>query len=114
MPVVRSGFTDCIAVMVAGRREPVVRIVADSVGAKLRDDSILLEGVAAPDAALVYGTAAHVLDFDDVALSGHPSAVLVPAILAEAADSKADGATMVRAYLAGYEVWAELIRRDAD
>lgn len=114
MPVVRSGFTDCIAVMVAGRREPVVRIVADSVGANLPDDSILLEGVAAPDAALVYGTAAHVLDFDDVALSGHPSAVLVPAILAEAADSKADGATMVRAYLAGYEVWAELIRRDAD
>lgn len=114
MPVVRSGFTDCIAVMVAGRREPVVRIVADSVGVKLRDDNILVEGVAAPEAALVYGTAAHVLDFDDVALSGHPSAVLVPAILAEAADSKADGATMARAYLAGYEVWAELIRRDAD
>lgn len=114
MPVVRAGFTDCVAVMVAGRKEPVARIVAQSVGAKLRDDSILVDGVAAPDAALAYGTAAHVLDYDDVALSGHPSAVLVPAILAEAADSKADGATMARAYIAGYEVWADLISRDAD
>ncbi len=114
LPVVRSGFTDCIAVMVAGRREPVVGIVAQSVGATLRDDTILLQGLAAPDAALVYGTAAHVLDYDDVALSGHPSAVLVPAILAQAADSGADGAAMARAYVAGYEVWAELIARDAD
>ena len=114
IPVVRSGFTDCVAVMVAGRREPVARIVAQSVGAKVRDDNILLDGIAAPEAALVYGAASHALDYDDVALSGHPSAVLVPAILAEAADSGADGATMARAYVAGYEVWAELIRRDAD
>ena len=114
MPVVRAGFTDCVAVMVAGRREEVARIVAKANGAEVRDDCILLNRIAAPEAALVYGTAAHVLDYDDVALSGHPSAVLVPAILAEAADSKADGATMARAYLAGYEVWAELISRDAD
>ncbi len=114
MPVVRSGFTDCVAVMVAGRREEVARIVARQSGAEVRDDRILLNGIAAPEAALVYGTAAHALDYDDVALSGHPSAVLVPAILAEAADSGADGATMARAYVAGYEVWAELIGRDAD
>jgi 2-methylcitrate dehydratase PrpD len=114
MPVVRAGFTDCVAVMVAGRREAVSRIVADSVGAKFPDDGIMLNGVAAPEAALAYGTAAHALDYDDVALSGHPSAVLVPAILAEAAETGADGRTMANAYVAGYEVWAELIRRDAD
>ena len=114
MPIVRTGFTDCVAVMVAGRREEVARIVAKANGAEVRDDCILLNGLAASEAALVYGTAAHALDYDDVALSGHPSAVLVPAILAEAADSGADGATMVRAYVAGYEVWAELIRRDSD
>jgi 2-methylcitrate dehydratase PrpD len=114
MPVVRSGFTDCVAVMVAGRREEVAKIVARANGAEVRDDRILLDGLAAPEAALVYGTAAHALDYDDVALSGHPSAVLVPAILAEAADGAADGATMALAYVAGYEVWAELVRRDSD
>ena len=45
----------------------------------------------APDLALLYGTAAHALDYDDTALIGHPSAVLVPAILAEAQEVGADG-----------------------
>lgn len=114
MPIVRAGFTDCVAVMIAGRGQEVARIVAASVGAQFKDDSVLIDGVAAPQAALVYGTAAHALDYDDVGLSGHPSAVLVPAILAEAAEAGTNGATMTTAYVAGYEVWAELIRRDAD
>jgi 2-methylcitrate dehydratase PrpD len=111
---VRSGFTDCVGVMIAGRDQPMSRIVAESVGAAFRDDHVLLAGVPAPAAALVYGTAAHALDYDDVGLSGHPSAVLVPAILAEAAESGASGESMARAYLAGYEVWGELIARDQD
>jgi 2-methylcitrate dehydratase PrpD len=111
---VRTGFTDCIGVMIAGRDEPVSRIVADSVGASFRHGRVMLDGVPAPAAALAYGTVAHALDYDDVGLSGHPSAVLVPAILAEAAETGASGATMARAYVAGYEVWAELIGRDRD
>jgi 2-methylcitrate dehydratase PrpD len=114
MPVVRAGFTDCVAVMIAGRDEDVARIVGASVGARLGGSGLLLTDLKAPDAALLYGTAAHALDYDDVALSGHPSAVLVPAVLAEAAGSGATGAMMAKAYVAGYEVWAELIRRDAD
>jgi 2-methylcitrate dehydratase PrpD len=114
MPVVRAAFTDCVAVMFAGRNEGVTRIVGTDVGARFGDNGLLLSGLAPQDAALLYGTTAHALDYDDVALSGHPSAVLVPAILAEAADTGADGATMTKAYVAGYEVWAELIRRDAD
>jgi len=47
-----------------------------------------------------------------VALRGHPSAVLVPAILAEAEALGASGAQMAAAYAAGYEVWADLIDRD--
>jgi 2-methylcitrate dehydratase PrpD len=111
---VRTGFTDCVAVMIAGRDEPVSRMVADSVGVSFRKDRVMLDGVPAPAAALAYGTAAHALDYDDVGLSGHPSAVLVPAILAEAAEIGASGETMARAYIAGYEVWAELIGRDKD
>jgi 2-methylcitrate dehydratase PrpD len=114
MPVVRAGFTDCVAVMFAGRSEDVTRLVGGSVGARFGDSGLLLSGVQATDAALLYGVSAHALDYDDVALSGHPSAVLVPAILAEATDNDASGDTMARAYVAGYEVWAELIRRDSD
>ena len=49
------------------------------------DATLYLVGprVPAPEAAWINGTAAHALDYDDVALRGHPSTVLVPAILAE-------------------------------
>jgi len=47
-----------------------------------------------------------------VALRGHPSTVLVPAILAEAEALGSSGADMIVAYVAGYETWAELFRRD--
>ena len=69
---------------------------------------------ASADAALVNGAAGHALDFDDVALGGHPSTVLVPAILAEGERLDASGADALRAYLVGYEVWAELFSREQD
>jgi 2-methylcitrate dehydratase PrpD len=40
--------------------------------------------------------------------------VLGPALLAEGEAIGASGAALMRAYLVGYEVWAELIGRDAD
>ncbi|TMJ22258.1 MAG: MmgE/PrpD family protein, partial [Alphaproteobacteria bacterium] len=63
-------------------------------------------------AALVNGVAAHVLDYDDVTLDGHPSAVLVPAILAQGEVLGSSGSEMLAAYVAGYEVWAELLVRE--
>jgi len=66
----------------------------------------------APEAAWINGTAAHALDYDDVALRGHPSTVLVPAILAEGEALDASGRDMLRAYAAGYEVWGELVGRE--
>jgi 2-methylcitrate dehydratase PrpD len=114
---IRTGFTDCIGVMSAGWH--------DAAPALLRrllppcDDAdwmrfLASSTAAAPDIGQVLGTAAHALDYDDVALNGHPSAVLVPAVLAEARVTQPDGGAMAAAYLAGYEVWAELIARDAD
>ena len=69
---------------------------------------------SAADAAWINGTAAHALDFDDVALRGHPSAVLVPAILAEGQALNAGGERMLAAWVIGYETWAELCGREAD
>jgi 2-methylcitrate dehydratase PrpD len=84
--VAKLGFTDCIAVMIAGSGEPVARLARDVLAAKGGDPEARVvpsgERVAGPDAALINGAACHAFDYDDVALNGHPSAVLVPAILA--------------------------------
>jgi 2-methylcitrate dehydratase PrpD len=68
------------------------------------------ERVSAELAALVNGTAAHALDFDDVswALNGHPTVPLLPAVFAAAEKSGASGADFLRAYVAGFEVEARL------
>jgi 2-methylcitrate dehydratase PrpD len=118
LDAVRTGFTDCIAVMLAGRDEPVARIVLQSLGTRAAagEASLCLgaEFAAAPEAALAHAVAGHALDYDDVALAGHPSVVLVPAILAEAEALDAGGEAAATAYAAGYEVWARLIERDKD
>ena len=116
--IAKTGFADCAAVMIAGAGEPAVGIVARALGGPetgngAESASLLPRGGrrAVENAVLVNGVAAHVLDYDDVALDGHPSAVLVPAVLAQAEATGANGAEMVAAYVAGYEVWAELLAR---
>src|SRR5262245_34544942 len=109
------GFTDCVAVMIPGWSEPVTRAVAHGLGHEIAErpnKPLLGVRAPAPDRALIYAVAAHALDYDDTGLLGHPSAILVSAIIAEANEVGADGKAMVAAYVAGYEVWAELIRRD--
>jgi 2-methylcitrate dehydratase PrpD len=114
----KVGFADCFAVMIAGQQDKtpsiVDRLVASADGAEKA--SVIPSGATrnAEDAALINGVAAHVLDYDDVTLDGHPSAVLVPAILAQAEVSGSTGTEMLLAYVAGYEVWAELLMREPD
>lgn len=117
--IVRTGFTDTVAVMLAGRDEPVTRVAQRWIAARAstpRNARLLLgsQTAAARDAALVNGVAAHALDYDDVGLQGHPSAVLVSALLAEGDRLGSSGAALLAAYVAGHQVWAELIARDAD
>ena len=114
--VIRTGFTDCVGVMIAGSGEPVVQLLVAALKPPPGEATLVFgqHSAAAPEAAWINATAAHALDFDDVALRGHPSAVLVPAILAEAQAVGASGQEMMAAYAAGYETWAELVRRDAD
>jgi len=117
--IAKRGFIDTLATMLAGRDEPVVTIVREFVRERrshASDASVLLgaERASTADAALINCTAAHALDYDDVALGGHPSAVLVPAVLAEGESLGASGAEVLCAYLVGYEVWAELASREPD
>jgi 2-methylcitrate dehydratase PrpD len=68
--------------------------------------------LAAPWAALVNGTAAHALDFDDEFLPAltHASAVLAPALLALGEERNSTGASILDAYIVGIELQAALGR----
>ena len=61
-------------------------------------------------AALINGTLAHSLDFDDTHAAGsiHPSAPIVPAALAAAEMVGANGKALIAAIVAGYEVQIRL------
>lgn len=114
--IVGRGFADCVAVTLLGRGEPAVTGLRPMTEGVPGPAHILFtsETTSVEMAALVNGTAAQALDFDDTGLDGHPSALLVPTLLAVAEQTGADGQAMVAAYVAGYEVWAELARREMD
>jgi 2-methylcitrate dehydratase PrpD len=114
--VARTGFIDTIATMIAGSRDEAPQLLKQALAPPPGKATLYFTGetAPAPEAAWINGTAAHALDYDDVAVRGHPSTVLVPAILAEAEELGASGREMIAAYVAGYEVWAELSWRDPD
>ena len=114
--VAREATLDCIGVTLAGATEPAGKIGADwaraSAGAGV--STVWGHGFkTSPDhAALVNGTAAHALDYDDVTwgLVGHPSVSLVPATLALGELIGASGKDVLLAYVIGFEVMAKIGR----
>jgi 2-methylcitrate dehydratase PrpD len=105
----RRAFIDTIAVAIPGAAEPVTQRVFDTVRhwGKGPSTAILQSArLPAPWAALVNGTAAHALDFDDNfdPAKAHASAVLVPAILALAEQEGASGRACLDAYIAGLQI----------
>lgn len=88
--------------MFAGRDEPVVEILREFVISSPRGEATILYDkgqTTSPEAALLNATAAHALDYDDVAIDGHPSVVLVLAVLAEGERLRSSGAEMIAAYV---------------
>lgn len=119
LQTVRTGFIDTVAVLRAGAQEPVVQALRRWIEATAPQggtSSVLLGPQRLPsrEAARLNATAGHALDYDDVGLMGHPSVVLVPALLAEGERLRASGLRLMQCYVTGYEVWAELIARDQD
>lgn len=114
-----TGITDAVGLMLAAAHEPVVRAIeagfAGPAPASGRA-SLLLSGRYArvEDAALLNAVAAHAFAMDDVAAGCHPSAILMPALLAQAEAIGASGERMLRAYVVGYEILAELAEREPD
>src|SRR5690606_22603548 len=106
----RDRLIDTVGISIAARdTEPVQAAVALAREWGGNPQATLLgfaDRVPAPTAALVNGTAAHALDFDDTHLPSilHPSASAVPAALAAAEVADVDGRTLLAAVAAGNEI----------
>lgn len=118
VPLLRNAFIDTVACLFSGRSEAVTQaaLALARQRAGVPDARVLLGGerLNAMDAAFVNAVSAHALDYDDMALNGHPSVVLVPALLACGEAVGVPDEAILRAYLVGYEVWAELVGREPD
>jgi 2-methylcitrate dehydratase PrpD len=111
-----DAITDGVGCALAGSREPLGPMVRAVIAARPADPAgAWLVGTtlaAAPaDAALHNGAAAHALDYDDTnhPAYAHPSAVLVPVLLA-CAPRGVSGPEALAAYVVGLEVFGKLGR----
>lgn len=106
----RNCILDLIGVSLAGAHDPLCeRVAAHATATYAPGASALLgrpERLSPVGAALVNGTAGHVLDFDDTSYTGimHGSAVVFPAALAAVQHAGGDGRRLLEAFIAGSEV----------
>ena len=117
--LVEAAFLDTAGCILSGRDEEVTRHMAAWLEMRVRpsnEASLLFSDrrAGAAAAAALNAVAGHALDFDDVALAGHPSVVLVPALLAEAERSNLAGPHLIQSYVKGYQIWADLLQRLPD
>lgn len=109
-------IVDTLGCMLAGIGDQATQAVRQAFAAEIgaKGAAAVAGGGRAGEAiaALVNGTAAHALDYDDNFRPGitHASAVLVPALLAVAQGRRASGHAFVDAYLVGLEAQAAVGR----
>lgn len=103
-------FLDLIGVALGGANQPLGKILVKTVkdfGGKPQA-TVWGHGLktSVMNAAFVNGAIAHALDFDDthVGSMGHPSAPLIPALLAVAEWKGLSGKSALEAFLLGFEV----------
>lgn len=116
-----TGIIDCMGCMFAGAHEPLVHIL----GRHFTGTASAQAGSPIPvpflgtyfrhtDAVCLWAAASHALDYDDVAMSAHPSTVLMPSVITAAWELSSSGKEVLNAYIIGYEIWAELFGRETD
>lgn len=109
-----TAIADVAGCLLGGRQDQAVinagKIIADDGGSGKSSAVTHKLPVEASWAALINGCAAHALDFDDNFFPAitHASASLLPALLALGEECGAKPADIVRAYIAGLEVEAQL------
>ena len=110
LDVMRLSLLDWASVAIAGRLEPVTQAVRhlENENGGRGDATVIGQTARLPmrGAAMVNGTMAHALDFDDTHFAhiGHPSAVILSAALAMAEyQGDGDGTNFLRAATVGAE-----------
>jgi 2-methylcitrate dehydratase PrpD len=110
----KNAILDLIGVAVAGSSEPPGKILLEELKESRGQPQAGVIGgrfrTSVTEASLCNGTMAHALDYDDISESwtGHPSAVLVPSILAMGEKCHSSGKELLTAYVVGFEVGAKL------
>lgn len=113
---------DTVGVALAGSQAPLSAILREQIGGAGGAAQATVIGsalrVSAQQAALANGAAAHALDYDDTQLAErpdrvyglltHPSAPVLPAVLALAEVTEASGREALAAYIIGVEVACKL------
>jgi 2-methylcitrate dehydratase PrpD len=106
----RQCVLDYIACGVAGASDELTRILFAELEEQGGRESAGVFGrterLPAASAALINGAASHALDYDDVnlAMPGHPSVAILPALLALAEERGSSGEDVLAAFVAGYEL----------
>jgi 2-methylcitrate dehydratase PrpD len=104
---------DCLGAALAGVVEPVSQSIT-GYATKLGEPpqaSVFGSGlkVSVPDAALANGCIAHALDYDDCGVKiGHPSVLVLPAMLSLGEHLGASGQEILTAYILGLEIEGKL------
>ncbi|MBI4287868.1 MAG: MmgE/PrpD family protein [Chloroflexi bacterium] len=104
---------DCLAAAMAGCAEPGSRAITSYVKrlGGPPQASVFGSGLrtSAPDAALANGSIAHALDYDDGGMKvGHPSVMVLPAVLSLGEHLGAPGRETLAAYILGLEVQGKI------
>ena len=105
----RQCILDYYGVALAGAADPLVRMLLDEANdaGGAPQAAIVADSARLPvlTAALVNGAAGHALDYDDVnlAMPGHVTVAILPALLALAEQRKSSGREVIAAFVAGYE-----------
>jgi 2-methylcitrate dehydratase PrpD len=110
----RRAIIDFLACTIAGSRDSGTQVVlATFLPFAGHGDAVLIGQGRTTDAfmaALVNGHAGHALDYDDVhpSVRGHPTTVVLPALLAIARETSASALELVSAYIVGVETMSRL------
>ncbi|MGI6246238.1 MAG: MmgE/PrpD family protein [Pseudochelatococcus sp.] len=112
--IARAAIIDTIGVILAGSAHEGARIhrrtVLPLAGAGRSRVLGTDRRVDAPNAAFLNGAAAHMLDFDDSSplVRGHPTASILPTILALADEHDRDGRVILQTFIAAFETSARV------
>lgn len=113
MEIAKRTALDCVGAALAGVGEPVSQTITGYV-TKLGGTpqaSVFGKGlkISVADAALANGTIAHALDYDDCGVKiGHPSVLVLPAVLSLSEHLGVTGEDLLTAYILGLEVEGKL------